>query len=375
MLRQEAIYELTVGEAKYAEKLGHILRVYADTMLKSKWVTVPEHRAIFGELAEIHKLSCALDNSFSAARTHSGIPNVGEIFSKHTAENQPAQLYAEYCTNLAYAKHTLRLVVDRAAKNKDTALSQFLARASELPWSMRQQLPDLLDLPRRRIARYPLLLSAVRKYTSKTDSDLTDLDCAIEFAQRDCETVNTEVRERGFDKVVAIQESIDMTHAASKQLNLIDDQEPLLLQADATLKDGKTCKVFLFRHLFFITKESPHDPSKMKIIGRPIQIANLVIDERRPSSFKGRKTLESDERGSWLVVRATEAPALMKQDSRPNVTGKAPRTPRTPRRNGSSDKGRTYQIRMSSEEEKLEWVAAINLTKEQYGAESMTTSV
>ena len=94
-------------------------------------------------------------------------------------------------------------------------------------------------------SRYPLLLEAIRKYTPDDHADAAALDEAIKLAKTSCQHVDRQVQIGGREKVVAIQESIDMLALpTSKQLTLVEDAQPLMLSASAhTFKDNKACQV------------------------------------------------------------------------------------------------------------------------------------
>jgi hypothetical protein len=192
-MRQEAVYELICGEKDYGTTLENICRVFERTLLHST-IEEGQRRKIFSTLSQITamhrategapKIAAAaaaiptsslagaqadvasaaagaaaapaprpLHEAFAAAMAREGVPNPGEIFAGWWKAHEPHHHYGEYCTNLPYAKHTLKAVREAAKAAKDTRLEQFLSRCTELPIFSRQMLDDLLDLPRQRIVR------------------------------------------------------------------------------------------------------------------------------------------------------------------------------------------------------------------------------
>ena len=146
---------------------------------------------------------------------------------------------------------------------------------------------------------------------SRIETELPDaghLDHAIQLLTGACHEVDKVVRDKGRDRIVAIQESIDMQHVNSWQrVDLVNDNVPLMLEGEATLKDGKPCKIFLFQHMLLITKESKHTPGKVVIVGRPTSLPHLEIESERVASFKGKTRLGEDELACTISIRNNDA--------------------------------------------------------------------
>ena len=92
-----------------------------------------------------------------------------------------------------------------------------------------------------------------------------------------------------------------------QRVDLVNDNVPLMLEGEATLKDGKPCKIFLFQHMLLITKESKHTPGKVLIVGRPTSLPHLEIETERIASFKGKARLGGDELGCTISIRNNDA--------------------------------------------------------------------
>eukprot|EP00041_Stephanoeca_diplocostata_P009206 m.140006 g.140006 ORF g.140006 m.140006 type:complete len:569 (-) comp17649_c0_seq1:269-1975(-) len=288
---QESAYEVTNSENSYALRLEHLLKVYAATLESNNYLSKNEVQAIFANLDKILFHHQRLDRLLTDARSEQGISTIGEIYSAWFKSWEMAREYGEYCANLAYAKHVLRAALQRHKNEKNEAVSLFMQHASELKFFERQSLEDLLDLPRRRLARYPLLLTAVLKHSNgeRYATDARHLAHAAQYANAACQAVNTMVAQRGRDKLVSIQESIDFAHSPSwcRDLDLIEDNEPLVMDAEAMMKDGKMCHVYLFQHLLLVTKMSKSEINKMVVVTF-IRIDNIEVSKRhvRTSSFK-----------------------------------------------------------------------------------------
>jgi hypothetical protein len=76
-------------------------------------------------------------------------------------------------------------------------------------------------------------------------------------------------------------------------------------------------QVYLFRHLFFITRDSPKTAGKQTIVGRQIAIENLKVEDsvnmEGRGSIKGR--IKPGELKLLLAVRNND-PSLMKHSTK-----------------------------------------------------------
>lgn len=363
--KQEAVFEITTGESKYVDGLNHIEAVYSKTMLTNSFVTPAEHLSIFSNLPAIAKAHAELNGMFKRARTGEGIANMGEMVVDWFQQWELEKEYGIYCANLAYGKHVLRKVIQKYKVNKDGRFEAFLQATTTLEKSQRQMLQDMLDAPRRRLQNYKLLLVAVRKCTDDQLPDAGHLDHAIQLLTGACHEVDKAVRDKGRDRIVAIQESIDMQHVHSWQrVDLVNDNVPLMLEGEATLKDGKPCKIFLFQHMLLITKESKHTPGKVLIVGRPTSLPHLEIESERVASFKGKARLGEDELACTISIRNNDA-----------VAGTTKGTLRRGLNRNSSQTGKSTMIKFASKDERQEWASAIMGCKDQCNGEAVITFV
>eukprot|EP00040_Diaphanoeca_grandis_P007974 m.43208 g.43208 ORF g.43208 m.43208 type:complete len:526 (-) comp19319_c0_seq1:190-1767(-) len=367
--KQEAIFETTNGEDNYVQNMDHVLRVYGHTMLQQHHITEMEHASIFANLEGIVKQHKKLNEMFIKARTPTGISNIGTILLNWLSSWDAADSYGSYCSNIAYAKHVLRGVIQRHDEDKNPTFSQFMHQAKQCPRSRRQTLEDLLDFPRRRLQNYGLLIAAIQKYSTNGVEEAEKISAALKSVTEICVDVDNQVAMKGRAKIISIQESIDFSHAASwQQINLVDENVPLLLEAEAQLKDGKTCRVYLFQHKLLITKESKHDCSKMQIVGRPIQITHLEATNAPVlgSSFKGKKV---DKAEAECILNVSNCdPQLQK-----NSTTRRKQASKIQR--AASNTGKSHQIRFSSKNDRDVWKKAIDDVKRDAVAESVVSFV
>ncbi|KAI6240088.1 hypothetical protein M3Y99_00493700 [Aphelenchoides fujianensis] len=90
-------------------------------------------------------------------------------------------------------QHGLRVLADR--RSKDEALAAFLARAEANPLCRKFQLKDLLPVEMQRLAKYPLLLDAIIRYTLESSEECQQFTQATIGAKRLLSAVNTAKRD------------------------------------------------------------------------------------------------------------------------------------------------------------------------------------
>jgi RhoGEF domain len=83
-------------------------------------------------------------------------------------------IYGQYCANLHYAKH----VLDQQKKSNPRFVA-FLEVGRDMAQCRRMDLWDLLDYPRRRLQRYPLLIKTVIHHTELATTEHVSLSNAM----------------------------------------------------------------------------------------------------------------------------------------------------------------------------------------------------
>jgi len=332
--RQEAILEFQSCEFNYKEKLNFQFNTYQHVLEKDaelgpgRWkfgVDKVIVDRIFGEkcdrIREAHngKSRCLHDQLM---RTRSAgedgkmgmLTNIGSIVNAWIDEGNMSP-YVDYCCNIMAAKQVLRNEVEKQNALQHQMLNMLIAIGKTLKEGKRQTLADLLDLPRRHIQRYPLLLSEILKYTPETDPDYRPLKAAIAAAKNFCHQVDSRMKETEGARVVAIANRIDTAHSSKHQ------PPPDILQwkfvsetrTGLNMKDGKPLYMYLFEEALLIMKDSKYEPGKELMVGEPIFLqhakvsvsddptsarpAQLHIQNENPQLIKQHSTRKGFSRG------------------------------------------------------------------------------
>jgi len=288
------------------------------------------------------------------------LERIGELMCEWLRSPGLFDQYSKYCANITVAKHTLQTLLEQLKSQNKHALEGYLRTSEQFKEIRRQTLADLLDLPRRRLQRYPLLLSAILKHTSEYDPDYAHLQTAIKLAEKGIRYVDSAMKETDGARIVAIQNSLDFSHANSWQkVNLVEDGEGLLLETEARLlKDNKQCHLYLFAHLLILTKESKHNAGKQQVMGRPIRLQNLEVC--KGEDIAGKLPMKTKETGgevdsTFLLEIKNDDPALCKtakHSTRKGAVGMR-------RGNSNPKSGKSYVVQFMSDKERNEWLDMI----------------
>lgn len=329
--RQEAIFELTKGEEQYANDLVNLERVFMKPMRALRYITNEEETRIFGNVIQLAEIHAELGSNLKAARCEvNGVESIGAIFQEWLPKTSA---YASYCSNQALAKLALK-----AKARESEGLRHFLETTQDMKLSRRQDIWSFLDAPRRRLQRYPLLLKAVLKNTETDKDEYTVLQQVVKQFEAVIKKVDRSIADDSASKTAEIQSSLEFAHSWQK-VDLVGDGRPLLMEARATLaRDGKSVYLFLFAHMFIMTKDSKRTPGARTVIGRPIPLESLVIEDIH------------DEQDATIRIRNADTSSFM-GTVKDSIRGFS----RT-----SSAKGKSYNVQFLSSDAKASWVSTIN---------------
>ncbi|XP_038047758.1 rho guanine nucleotide exchange factor 3-like [Patiria miniata] len=269
--RQEVIYELFRGEVDMVDDLRLIMKTYRDSMRYLGMLSEQELQTIFGGLEDLQHLHQNLINTLIKQRGADGTTDsVGNVLLKWlpTLTN----IYTAYCTNLLAAK----VLLDE--KRQDKKVRDFLERCQESPFSRRLDLWNFLDVPRRRLIKYPLLIQKILEVTPNEHPDKPYLAKATKAA----EGVSQEVDRRTGE--MKCRHYIDhLVYLRDSQENpLISQQKKLLCSGVLRNTKGRGMKlhVFLFEEILVVTRIATRNDEKMyQVYENPIPVQSMQLDD------------------------------------------------------------------------------------------------
>ncbi|XP_054163212.1 rho guanine nucleotide exchange factor 3-like [Oppia nitens] len=264
--RQEAIFELFSGEMDMCYDLGLIEATYQNSLIHLAIIDESEAFQIFGDLHALHSVHSSLVQNLEAIRDKNGIfGSVGKVLMDWTPK---LEVYENYCSNQRAAKQILEMKI-----KCDKRMNDFLQRCLESPFSRRLDLWAFLDVPRNRLVKYPLLLRAIKKYTSETSFDYKAIECAVNLMEKIISQVDYRM---GEEECKVFVDKIDFDRSCDSNVCLI---EAKAIICSGTLRNSRGTKVLciLFDTCFVLTRHN-NDSGAFVLYRQPILIGELQCD-------------------------------------------------------------------------------------------------
>ncbi|XP_022101176.1 rho guanine nucleotide exchange factor 3-like [Acanthaster planci] len=269
--RQEVIYELFRGELDMVDDLKLIMKTYRDSMRSLGMLSEQELETIFGGLEDLQPLHQDLINKMNKQRKADGTTDfIGNVLLEWlpTLTN----VYTAYCTNLLAAK----VLLDE--KRQDKKVHDFLERCQESPFSRRLDLWNFLDVPRRRLIKYPLLIQKILEVTPNEHPDKNYLAKATKAAEGVSQEVDRRTGEMKcrhyIDHLVYLRDS--------QEHPLISQQKKLLCSGVLRNIKGRGMKlhVFLFEDILVVTRLVTRNEEKMyQVYENPIPLQSMQLED------------------------------------------------------------------------------------------------
>ncbi|XP_003463336.2 pleckstrin homology domain-containing family G member 6 isoform X2 [Cavia porcellus] len=311
--QQEALWELLTTELIYVRKLkimtdlvtagllnlqrvGLLTEVSAETLFGNVPSLIRAHQSFWEEVLQpFLEQTRASGQCLDPVTLKNGFLTFGQRF----------QPYVPYCLQV---KKTMAYA--REQQDTNPLFHTFVQWCEQHKRSGRQTLGDLLIKPHQRITKYPLLLQAVLKKSSDTQTKET-LNAMITSVESFLQHINGQVRQgEEHENLVAAAQRIGPyevleppSEEVEKKLRLfstLDLMSPilgvslahtrqLLLEGPVRMKEGRDAKLdvylFLFSDVLLVTKPQRRT-DKAKVIRPPLMLEKLVCQPLRdPNSF------------------------------------------------------------------------------------------
>ncbi|EEB09559.1 Rho1 guanine nucleotide exchange factor 2 [Schizosaccharomyces japonicus yFS275] len=300
--RQEVLFEVIYTERDFVRDLEY-LRDFWIKPLRSSLI-IPESRrekvvrSIFYNIMHVHAINSRLADALTRLQTLNPVVySIGEVFVEYVPKFEP---FIRYGANQLFGKYEYE-----REKSINTAFSQYVHEVERLRESRKLELNGYLTKPTTRLARYPLLLENVLKYTKDDNPDKELLPRVIEMIREFLTKLNHETgkAENRFALMQLDQQLL--TKASEKtELQLMDPARKLIFKGTLRRKTsgssyndpGNELHVFLLDHALLLTKLKYNSKrEKYKIFQRPIPLELLIVSvyedyvpgksmTRRPSS-------------------------------------------------------------------------------------------
>lgn len=307
--RQEIIFEIMYTERDFVKDLEY-LRDFWMRPLRSAGNTnlspIPEHRrekfirTVFGNCLEVLKVNSGLCEALNARQKESHVVRtIGDIFLQHVPKFDP---FIKYGANQLYGKYEFE-----KEKASNPAFARFVEETERLKESRKLELNGYLTKPTTRLARYPLLLEQVLKYTADDNPDKQDIPKAIGLIKDFLQRVNTESgKAENHFNLVQLNAALKFAPGDYVDLKLTEENRQMLTKMafKKTPTDSSEVTVYLFDHAVLLVRiKVVNKREEYRVYRKPIPLELLVITQmdevipklgisKRPSSslIPGNKT-------------------------------------------------------------------------------------
>ncbi|CAH7686884.1 CNH domain-domain-containing protein [Phakopsora pachyrhizi] len=295
--RQEAINECIYTERDFVRDLEYLRDVWIKPLQTTN--IVAEHRRqdfvtqVFWNVLEVLSVNSRLcELLFKRQKSSHIVSRIGDIYLELVPHFSP---FVKYGAHQLYGKYEFE-----KEKSSNPAFAKFVDETERLPESRKLELNAYLTKPTTRLARYPLLLEVVLKYTSEGHSDKTEIPKAVKMIRELLTKVNIETgkSENRFN-LAQLDQQLVFRQGEAVDLRLREEGRELIYKGQLKKRGGSgsdsaELQVFLFDHAVLMVKHKQSSKSdNLKVYRKPIPLELLTItgilspEDPSPGANKG----------------------------------------------------------------------------------------
>lgn len=282
--RQEVISEIMYTERDFVKDLEYLRDFWMKPLRSTNSNNpspIPEQRRekfiyhVFANSIEVHAVNSKLADALTRRQQENPVVrNVGDLFLNFVPRFGP---FIKYGANQLVGKYEFE-----RERSDNPLFARFVDETERLKESRKLELNGYLTKPTTRLARYPLLLENVAKYTAEDNPDAQDIPKAIAMIKEFLNKVNiaSGKAENSFN---LRQLQAQLKWGPEKgDLRLLEEGRELVFKGP--LKKGPTDSsevfVYLFNHaLLFVKHRIVNKKDELKVYKRPIPLELLVITQ------------------------------------------------------------------------------------------------
>ena len=281
--RQEVICEIMYTERDFVKDLEY-LRDYWVKPLRGhdrlKPSPIPDHRkekfvrTVFSNYDHVLQVNSKFAEALTRRQQESPVVwNIGDIFLTHVAKFDP---FIRYGANQLYGKTEFE-----KEKGNNPAFLRFVEETERMKESRKLELNGYLTKPTTRLARYPLLLENVQKYTADDNQDKKDIPEAIRQIKEILTRVNAESgKAENHLSLVNLNNSLKFSPGEYMDLKLTEEGRQLVFKGSLKKQPGDNSDILvhLFDHAVLLTRaKTVSKREEMRVYRKPIPLELLVI--------------------------------------------------------------------------------------------------
>ncbi|KAH4068780.1 hypothetical protein HBI56_067510 [Parastagonospora nodorum] len=281
--RQEVISELMYTERDFVKDLEYLRDFWMKPLRNPQSSPIPEHRrekfvrTVFSNCQEVYMVNSRLAEALTRRQQKDPVVrSIGDIFLEYVPHFAP---FIKYGANQLFGKYEFE-----HEKRTNTHFMRFVDEVERMKESRKLELNGYLTKPTTRLARYPLLLENIVKYTADEDPDKEDIPKVIKIIKETLSKVNMESgKAENHFNLMQLHKDLKFRNNEYVDLKLTDENRQLVfkgnLKKTPTEATGDiTC--YLFDHAVLLVRaKTVNKREEQKVYKKPIPLELLVITQ------------------------------------------------------------------------------------------------
>ena len=256
--RQEVICEIMYTERDFVKDLEYLRDFWMKPLRSTNPAIspIPEHRrekfirTVFANCLDVHAVNSSMAKALTRRQEQNPVVrNVGDIFLDYVPRFEP---FIKYGSNQLYGKYEFE-----KERSTNPGFSKFVDETERLKESRKLELNGYLTKPTTRLARYPLLLENVGKYTADDNPDKQDIPRAIKMIKDLLSRVNTESgKAENHFNLMQLNQQLKFPPGQYVDLKLTEEGRQLLFKGALKkgVSDSGDVQTFLFDHAILLVR-------------------------------------------------------------------------------------------------------------------------
>ncbi|KAI4166315.1 MAG: hypothetical protein LQ342_000205 [Letrouitia transgressa] len=280
--RQEVISELMYTERDFVKDLEYLRDFWMKPLRSTNPANpspIPEQRrekfvrTVFSNCMEVHAVNSRLADALTRRQQENPVVrSVGDLFLAFVPRFDP---FIKYGANQLSGKYEFE-----HEKTTNPAFARFVDETERLKESRKLELNGYLTKPTTRLARYPLLLENIAKYTSDDNPDIKDIPNAIKIIKDTLTKVNQESgKAENHFNLRQLQTQL-IWPGEKGDLRLLEENREMVFKGPLKKgpQDSSEIMVYLFNHALLLVRiKVAGKREEMRVYKRPIPLELLVV--------------------------------------------------------------------------------------------------
>ncbi|KAF1840083.1 Rho1 guanine nucleotide exchange factor 1 [Cucurbitaria berberidis CBS 394.84] len=281
--RQEVISELMYTERDFVKDLEYLRDFWMKPLRNPQTSPIPEHRrekfvrTVFSNCQEVYMVNSRMAEAFTRRQQKEPVVrNVGDIFLEYVPHFSP---FIKYGANQLFGKYEFE-----HEKRTNANFSKFVDEVERMKESRKLELNGYLTKPTTRLARYPLLLENIAKYTADDNPDKQDIPKVVAIIKETLSKVNIESgKAENHFNLMQLNKDLKFRPGEFVDLKLTDENRQLVFKGNLKKTPTETIgdiTCYLFDHAVLLVRaKTVNKREEQKVYKKPIPLELLVITQ------------------------------------------------------------------------------------------------